>query len=252
MPANPDYFTVVCDGIGAIGVDYVDPNTDPDEHPVSAFVWFKPRLPKGYVIWAPGLTPPRGIMLDDIRARFAPEDGKLRTIVAKMLNEKQRIVVTGDPFTLSFDGAGPTANIAQNATPQQVLNALVALPNLNIEDVFVSGTTTGPGVTVDPYTVTFQGQYARVDVPLMTATNATVTAVQEGTSELGVKLVANQALLALDEPLIYDVEFEIPASDNDGLDKDRKVLPFAIAAGTAGQTLDLASVPRLPHRSTLA
>lgn len=348
MPSNPDFFLVTCDGIGAIGIDYVDPNTDPDEDVVYAFVWFKPRLPKGTVIWAPGLTPPRGIMLDNVRGRFSPEDGRLRTIVAQSLNEKQDITVTGDPFTLTFSGQ-TTADIAEAATPAQVQAALEALSNINPGDVFVSGHTTnekqtitigggatsgtfpltfdgettaveisrnanaglvkaalqslpnigqggvavagpsggpwvveftGPlagqninlltsspanltggtptidiettiaGSTGNPFAVTFQGQYETVDVPVMSATNATITTRQAGTPDLGVKLVANTALLSLDE-LIYDVEFDVPDLDTDD-GNNRKVLPFAIEAPTTtGQTIDLASATRLPHRSEL-
>jgi hypothetical protein len=335
LPANPDFFTVQCDGIGAFGIDYVDPNTDPDEHVVYAFVWFKPRIPDGFVIWAPGLTPPRGIALDDVRGRFSPEDGKLRTIVAQSLNEKQRITVTGDPFTLTFDGQ-PTGSLAEASTPAQVLTALEALSNINPGDVFVSGQTqnekqtvtvtgdpftltfdgeptepiddsvnagfvkaalqrlpnigsggcavagpsggpfvveftgplagtnvaqmTGTNVTVEtviagstgsPFTVTFQGQYETVDVPALTATNATIETVQPGTPDLGVKLVANTALLALDE-LIYDVEFDVPDDTDNDLDDNRKILPFAISADVAANaTINLATVERLPHRSEL-
>lgn len=349
MPANPDTFLVTCDGVGAIGIDYIDPNTDPDEDVITAFVWFKPRLPKGTVIWAPGLTPPRGIMLDDVRGRFSPEDGRLRTIVAQSLNEKQTITVTGDPFTVTFDGQ-PTTSLAEGSTPQQVQAALEALSNIAVGDVYVSGETrnekqtitigggatggtfpltfdgettavpvsrnanagfvkaalqslpnigqggcavagpsggpwvvefTGPlagtnvslltstaagltggtptiditttiaGTTDTPFQVTFQGQYETVDVPVMTATNATITTTQAGTPDLGIKLVANTALLSLDE-LIYDVEFEIPDNDGVGVGNDRKILPFAIAAPeTTGQTIDLTSATRLPHRSTL-
>jgi hypothetical protein len=349
VPASPDTFLVTSDGIGAIGIDYVDLGTEPDEDVIYAFVLFTPRLEPGTVIWAPGLTPPRGIVLDPVRARFAPEDGKLRTIVGEPRNEKQLVTVTGTPFTLTPISGGPTtANIAQTATPAQVQAALEALANIDVGDVFVSGATvnekqtitigggatggtfplafngsdpipelgrnstaslvkaalqslstigsggvsvtgptggpwvvefTGPlagadqplittsaanltggtptagvtetvkGSTGNPFTVTFQGQYEHQDMALMAATNATITAAQEGTSDLGVKLVANTALLALDD-LIYDVEFDVP--DDEFGTAERILKPFAIAAPeTTGVTLDLATVAKLPHRSQL-
>lgn len=377
MPASPDYFTVTSDGIGSIGIDYVDPGTDPDEDVVYAFVTFRPRLLDGYTIWAPGLTPPRGIILDPVKARFSPEDGRLRTIVAGPVNEKQRITITGNPtggtWPLSFDGAGPVTGIARNANPAAVQAALETLSNIDPGDVYVSGATTNekqqiaigggatggtfrarfngstyadsgafprmassqtmknllqalpsigsgncsvvgpaggpwvveftgglsgqdqplieietvnltggtptatvttviPGTSGSPYTVTFQGQYTAIDVPLLTSSGASLTpsggvlieTTQAGTPDLGVKLVANTALIDLDE-LIYDVEFTVPAQNtddadapdtNDGTDNDstrRIIKPFAIAAPTTtGQTVDLATVTKLPHRSEIA
>jgi hypothetical protein len=377
VPASPDYFTVTCNGIGSIGIDYVDPNTDPDEDIVYAFVTFRPRLKLGETIWAAGLTPPRGIILDPVKARFAPEDGKLRTIVAGPLNEKQRITITGSPsggtWPLTFSGQGPTSGIAYNAVPATVQAALESLSNINVGDVYVSGATTNekqqiaigggatagtlkvafngsafadcgaiprmassatmkgllqaiptigsgncavvgpaggpwvieftgalagqnqppvtvqttaltggtpsatvttpvPGTSGSPYTVTFQGQYAAVDVPLLSSSGASLTpsggvlieTTQIGTADLGVKLVANTTLIDLDE-LIYDVEFKVPGQNidnaddpdtNDNTDNDsteRIIKPFAITAPTtANQTIDLATVTKLPHRSTIA
>jgi hypothetical protein len=45
-----DYFTITSNGIGAVGIDYVDADDLPDEHIIYAFVDFVPRLPKGTVI----------------------------------------------------------------------------------------------------------------------------------------------------------------------------------------------------------
>ena len=125
-------------GVGAISVDYVDPGTDPDEDVVYAFVNFIPREPVGTVHWLEGLDRPRGIQLDTVEARYAPEDGQLRTIIGRPKGEKQLVTVTGNPFTLTFDGA-PTANITHPATPPQVQAALEALPNIAVGDVYVSG-----------------------------------------------------------------------------------------------------------------
>lgn len=230
-----DYFTVTCNGVGAIGIDWVDAGVEPDESIVYAFVTFRPRLQPGTVIWVPGLTPPRGIQLDKVKARFAPEDGVLRTIIGEPTNEHQRVTVTGDPFTLTFSGQ-PTGNLAQTTTTAAQLDAaLEGLSNIGVNEVYVSGVDGGP------FDVTFHGTLGYSNVPVMSGTNATVTTITEGTPDAGVKLVANTTLLDLDE-LIYDVEFVVPESD-------RKLIPFAITAPTtADQTIDLATVVKLPPR----
>lgn len=229
-----DYFTVTCNGIGSIDSDYVDAGVEPDESIVYAFVFFRPRLAPGTVIWCPTLTPPRGIQLDKVKARFAPEDGVLRTIVGEPTNEHQRVTVSGNPFTLTFSGQ-PTGNLANTATATQVDTALEGLSNIGVNEVYVSGANGGP------FDVTFHGTLGYTNVPVMSATNATVSTITEGTLDAGVKLVANTATLDLDE-LIYDVEFLVPESD-------RKITPFAIMAPTTtNQTLDLATVTKLPPR----
>lgn len=239
MPASLDTFTVTCNGIGSVGIDYVDADLDPDEDIVFAFVYFKPRLTRGATIWASGLTPPRGIQLDDVKARFSPEDGRLRTIVAQPVNEKQIVTVTGNPFTLTYSAPPATSNLASTATSIQVETALGALATVGgTDNVNVAGVNGGP------FAVYFTGALAGTDVALMTATNATVTLEDQGAPNLGVRLIANTALLGLTE-LIYDVDFEVPESD-------RIINGFAIAAPTTtAQTVDLATVTKLPHRSAL-
>lgn len=232
-----DTFLVTCSGIGAVGVDWVDEGIEPDETLIRAFVYFEPRLPPGTVIWCPTLSPPRGIQLDKVRARFAPEDGVLRTIQGEPTNEKQHVVITGNPWSVSFSGQ-PTSNLANTATAAQFDTALEALPNIGPTEVYVSGPNGGP------FDVTFHGSLGYTNVPLMVGTNATVTTLAEGTLDAGVKLIANTAVLDLDE-LIWDVTFEIPESD-------RILTPFAFAAPTtANQTIDLASVTKLPSRTEL-
>lgn len=230
-----DTFTVVCDGIDSVGIDYVDPNVEPDESTVFAFVKFRARLNSDTVIWLAGATPPRGIQLDEVKARFAPEDGVLRTIVGDPTNEKQHVVVTGNPWSVSFSGQ-PTTNLANTCTAAQFDAALEALSNIGADEVYVSGVNGGP------FDVTFHGTLGYSNVPVMVGTNATVTTITEGTLDAGVKLVANTALLDLDDPLIYDVTFEIPEST-------RKIAPFAFTAPTTnGATIDLATVTKLPPR----
>jgi hypothetical protein len=235
-----DFFTVTCNGIGAIGVDYVDAGTDPDEHLVYAFVDFVPRVPKGTVIWASGLTPPRGIQLDTVRGRFSPEDGVLRTIIADPTNERQHVVVTGSPTSFILNLAGnPTASI----TTAGINNALIqtrleALPNVGAGNVAVTG-------AYPSFNVQYKGTLANTNLAQMTGTGTggttplvTVTTLDDGDLEAGVKLVANTPILDLDE-LIWDVVFVIPESD-------RIINGFGFASPTTtSQTVDLSTVAKL-------
>lgn len=132
-----EYFTIVSNGIGAVGVDYVDVGVEPDEDVVYAFVDFIPREPPGTVHWLTGLSVPRGIQLDPVRGRYSSEDGKLRTIIGHPTDEKQLVTATG-PFVLTYAGQS-TTTIPLAATPPQVQAALEALSNLAVGDVYVSG-----------------------------------------------------------------------------------------------------------------
>jgi hypothetical protein len=78
--------------------------------------------------------------------------------------------VSGGTFTITFQGE-TTATIAYNANNAAVLAALVALPNLDTGDVVLGG---GPVGTSD-LTITFGGQYASADVPLMVVNSASLT-----------------------------------------------------------------------------
>jgi len=78
--ADLEYVTVA-GKLDAIVVDYTDADTHPDETIVSAFCDFIPRLKAGAVLWCPDLTPPRGLALAGIPARFDAADGQLKTIV---------------------------------------------------------------------------------------------------------------------------------------------------------------------------
>lgn len=235
-----DTFLVTSNGIGAIGIDYVDEGTDPDEHVVYAFVDFVPRLPKGTVIWASGLTPPRGIQLDAVRARFSPEDGILRTIIASPQNERQHVVVTGSPtsFTLSYSGTPTTSITAAGITNPIIQAALEAVPAIGAGNVAVTG-------AYPTFNVQFQGTLADTNVAQMTGTPTggttpavTVTTLDDGDAEAGVKLIANTTLLDLDT-LVYDVVFKVPESD-------RVINGFGFTAPTTtGQTLDLSTVTKL-------
>lgn len=87
-------------------------------------------------------------------------------------DEIQTVTVTGTPtggtFTLTFAG-DTTSAIAYNAAASAVDTALEALSTIGTGNVTVSGSAGGP------YTVTFVGDFADLDVPLMTADGALLT-----------------------------------------------------------------------------
>jgi hypothetical protein len=86
--------------------------------------------------------------------------------------------VTGDWFTLTFQGQ-TTGHINYGAASAATVRAAIeALSNINSGDVVVNGNEAGP------YTVTFQGQYANTNVSQMTITcsgcTGTVATVRDG------------------------------------------------------------------------
>lgn len=91
-------------------------------------------------------------------------------------NEVQIVTITGTPtggtFTLTFDGQ-TTTGIAYNATATTVQTALEGLSNIAPGDVTVTGSASGP------WTVTFAGAYAGINVPAMTGS---ATGLTGGTS----------------------------------------------------------------------
>lgn len=230
----------------AIVVDYTDPGDDPDLQRISGTVEFRPRIPTGKLLWIPSLDPPQGIALPSIKARF-DTDGVLRTIQNAAINELQTVVVTGDPFTLSFKGE-TTTDLAQASTFAQVESALEALPTVGASNVNV----TGSGSEGDPFAVVFNDALGDQDVPQMDATNATVTTTRGGTLAAGVKLTAGTDILGLGT---YD-----PATEKGGLVFDcifsnviynkgpQEIHAFGIVAQPewAGTTVDLAEIPKVP------
>jgi len=90
-------------------------------------------------------------------------------------SESQTITVnaTGGTYTLTF-GDQTTAPISFNATAAAVKSALVALGDINDNDITVTGGPGGSGGT-SPYTVAFGGQYLGQDVPQMTANSTGLT-----------------------------------------------------------------------------
>lgn len=96
-------------------------------------------------------------------------------VIATPTGNSQQVVSLGglgggDIFTLTFEGE-TTDPIASTATAATVKTNLEGLASIGAGNVDVSGAAGGP------YTVTFQGTFAKQDVPLMmgTATNGTVT-----------------------------------------------------------------------------
>lgn len=240
--AELEYFLLTAT-LTAVIVDYTDEGDLPDLQRISGTVEFRPRIPTGKLLWCPTLTPPQGIALAPIKARF-DTDGVLRTIQDAPVNEIQRVTVTGDPFTLTYNGQ-TTSNIPQGATAATVETTLEALSTVGVSNANVTGPDGGP------YDVTFNDALGDQDVPQMTATNATVTTTRAGTLAAGAKLTAGTDVLGLGtyDPasksggLIYDVIFSNVVY-NKGL---QEIHPFAFVADPAwaGTTVDLAEVEKI-------
>jgi hypothetical protein len=181
------------------------------------------------------------------------------------------VAVTGNdggPYTITFQGTlfarqitaltataalTPSGGVTIATTTQglgiidgDVTTATTVVPVFLTPLGTVTITSTKTGTMGNPFVVNFVGPLAGTDVAQLTATGATVTTVTQGSSVLGVELVANTPVLELgkdkdgnDIDLLYDVIFTVP--DLDPLKEDRKVSPFAIAAPkVGGVTVDLA------------
>lgn len=89
--------------------------------------------------------------------------------------ETQTVTVsaTGGTFTLSYGGV-TTAPIAFDASAADVASALTSLASIGAENVVVTG---GPGNAAgsSPYSVTFTGPFAGINVERMTASGAALT-----------------------------------------------------------------------------
>ena len=86
------------------------------------------------------------------------------------LGEAQKITVTatGGVFTVTFDGEGPTASVAFDASASTLKTAMVGLANIDSNDL----TITKVGSV---FTLQFAGQYTDEDVPLVTLGVASLT-----------------------------------------------------------------------------
>lgn len=94
----------------------------------------------------------------------AGTDGKAKAFVVA-INEVQVITISGSPstgtWTASFDGSDPTAGLAIAATAAAVQTALQGLPTIGAGNATVAGSDGGP------FTVTFTGDLAGKNVPLL-------------------------------------------------------------------------------------
>lgn len=124
-------------------------------------------------------------------------DTPVTDILTEAVNEVQKITFSAVPvkgeFTVTFDGE-TTAKVAHNVSAANLQAALLALPQLDAGDVVVTGEAKGP------YTLTFGGAYAGVNVPEVTTTDTAVEAAEEGESETVVSTVTAGSP-ATDNPL---------------------------------------------------
>lgn len=100
------------------------------------------------------------------------------------LDEIQTLTATSgsSPVNVSWNGQGPSANSAGNAsatTALQIQTLLESLSNIDPGDVAVGGPTGGPWV------VTFAGKLADVDQPAISGTNLGVATGQAGGAVTG-------------------------------------------------------------------
>jgi hypothetical protein len=145
------------------------------------------------------------------------------TVTGAKSNEQQLVTLTGasgGTFDLTFDGETATG-IAYDALASAVQSALEGLANIDAGDVVVTGAAGGP------WTVEFQGQYAGMDVALMSAdgTNLTgttptadVTLVHAGatTWELTFSPAIQSGSVPLDDAVISFLPQQIDIKIGDG------------------------------------
>ncbi len=111
---------------------------------------------------------PSSVTILPVGVRFTVADMSTEvvfTITAANSNEQQTIFLdtpSSGNYTLTWNGEGPTASIAYDATPTAVQAALELLANISSGDIEVTGTA---GET---YVVEFKGTYLATDVALMT------------------------------------------------------------------------------------
>lgn len=113
------------------------------------------------------------------RLSFAADPDKIRTVTAQNANKTWLITIGADTvgtYTLTFNGQ-TTAAIAGTDAAAAIQTALVALSNVAVGDLIVSG--------AGPYTVEARGAYLGLSSPVMTATptsldNFTFANVQPG------------------------------------------------------------------------
>lgn len=122
-------------------------------------------------------------------------------------NEVQTLTITGTPtggdFTITFSGQ-TTGVIAYNADAATIETALEALSNIEVGEATVAGSNPGP------FTVTFSGQYAETNVPLMTTNAAGLTGGTSPDVTVGVTTEGGlgDTAIAVGEPVYKDVAID--------------------------------------------
>lgn len=178
-----------------------DPGTTPSiTLDVSAFT-AGTHYPNGYI--------PSGCPLSKITASglYGPYS---------VTDEVQTVTIGGSgltTFTLTWSGQ-TTAAIAAAATAATVQAALVALSNIGADDVVVTGDAGGP------YTVTFVGALADVDVAAMTATptggtgTVTIATTTAGGTEGsgGLEIAAGLLFSSVKIPNLLDTSVDVGAA----------------------------------------
>lgn len=242
--------------LSAVVVDYIDADKHPDEKTISGFCDIFPRLDTGKILWCSTLTPPRGLALAPMRARFDSNDGQLRTIVAADVYERQTVTLLGSPnggtwalkFRTTTGGTYETTTpLTWHPTASQVQTALQALPSIGFDNVYVTGNQGGP------FNVMWRNTLGAQDLPPLSYVNSltavsgtptiSVSTVRDGRAELGVELLACNEALPLDE-LIYDLVFSQVRFNGD----DQYLAPFAIRTLPHAGAINLAdpNLERLP------
>ena len=102
--------------------------------------------------------------------RLGNDSNWVITTTSNVQTIKEGTNVTAGTFTITYDGQTTTA-IAHNANATTVQAALIALPNLNVGDVVV----TGGIVTTTPFTLTFGGSLAGTNVAAVTVNVTSLT-----------------------------------------------------------------------------
>jgi hypothetical protein len=98
-------------------------------------------------------------------------ENETATPISGDINELQLLVIdaTGGTYTLTFNGVGPTAAIAWNASPAAITVALEALANIVPGDVSIDGAVGGP------YTIEFTGALAGANVAQLVPDSTNLT-----------------------------------------------------------------------------
>lgn len=166
------------------------------------------------------------------------------------VDEAQTITVggtgLGGTYTLNFNGE-TTVGIAPNASSTTVKTALTGLATVDDNDITVSGSAGGP------YSVTFVGQYAGVNVSLLTAditsmtgTGKTVTVAEttQGRSGAAIKRVGSGIDTGATLAVTYQytpLDYYVPTRLDEQSSVEQKYGPAYNDDGTIGSEISFAA-----------